>query len=307
MNIRNLEYFLKLVQFEHVSATADYLNISQPSLSKHIRTLEKEVGVELFDRIGNRITLNKNGEQFAQYAGQAMDMLNAGLNSVKSTVYETKGTIRIAYSTHMPLLAPCIAEYSRMNPYITIDIFALNESASMSYSAQTDFVLNYSTSDSHFFDRGEMFWNPQPLFQESYVLIYGPETAKHIKKESFDLSDLKDKRFIAMSQDNLFFKDITVTLCLTAGFYPNIHYTTDDFLVKVKLLRSDLAVAFLPECCIQDALAIAPELSYVPIKTNLAKRTINLMRRKKVLMTEAAMDFWNFVLDYYGLPEDTRE
>ena len=35
MDIRNIEYFLHLAKYEHVSATADLLHISQPSLSKH--------------------------------------------------------------------------------------------------------------------------------------------------------------------------------------------------------------------------------------------------------------------------------
>ena len=100
MNIQNIEYFLQLAKFEHVSVTADFLNISQPSLSKHIAALERELGLKLFDRIGNRIALNKNGEQFAQYARQAVDLLNIGINCAKRSVYDTKGTIRIAYNTY---------------------------------------------------------------------------------------------------------------------------------------------------------------------------------------------------------------
>lgn len=83
MDIRNIEYFLHLAKYEHVSATADLLHISQPSLSKHITSLEREIGVKLFDQIGNRIVLNKTGEQFAQYAKQAVELLNAGINSAK--------------------------------------------------------------------------------------------------------------------------------------------------------------------------------------------------------------------------------
>ena len=43
MDIRNIEYFLHLAKYEHVSATADLLHISQPSLSKHITSLEREI------------------------------------------------------------------------------------------------------------------------------------------------------------------------------------------------------------------------------------------------------------------------
>lgn len=94
MDIRNIEYFLHLAKYEHVSATADLLHISQPSLSKHITSLEREIGVKLFDRIGNRIVLNKTGEQFAQYAKQAVELLNAGAILLNGGSMTPRGAFR---------------------------------------------------------------------------------------------------------------------------------------------------------------------------------------------------------------------
>lgn len=310
MDIRNIEYFLQLAKFEHVSATADFLNISQPSLSKHIHILEKELGIKLFDRIGNRIALNKNGEEFAQYAERALELLKAGINSAKSSIYDTKGQIHIASSTYSPLLAQCIAEYSALNPHVAFQVTMFQDSTNANDTEQTDFLLNFTAHSPlplDHNDRKELFWVPQPLFQENYVLIFGPQTAERICTDPFDLAELKNERFIAMNQSNVFFSDITVNLCLNAGFFPRIYAKTDEFLIKVKLVQQDLAIAFIPECCLADAIALAPKLSYIPLNNSAAKRTINLMRRKKVLMTEAALDFWNFVLDYYSLPEDNRE
>ena len=49
---------------------------------------------------------------------------------------------------------------------------------------------------------------------------------------------------------------------MNAGYFPKVYCKTDEFLVKVKLVQSDLAVAVLPESCLKDALAIAPGLQY---------------------------------------------
>lgn len=306
MDLRNIEYFLQLAKFEHVSATADFLNISQPSLSKHIRTLEKEIGIQLFDRIGNRIVLNKNGEEFAQYAGQAMELFHAGIQSAKRGMYDTKGTISIAYSTYAPLITGCISEYSVLNPYITFQLSRFDESVGVP-SEQVDFLLNFTAYDAlpvGHDARSRMFWVPQPLFQESYALIYGPKAAQRICRSPFNLSNLKDELFVTMIQSDIFFTDITMPLCMSAGFFPKIYCQTDEFIVKVKLVQADKAVAFVSESCLQDALRLAPELNYIVSDSNIAKRTLNLLRHKKVLMTEAALDFWNFALDYYGLPAD---
>ena len=146
MDIRNIEYFLHLAKYEHVSATADLLHISQPSLSKHITSLEREIGVKLFDRIGNRIVLNKTGEQFAQYAKQAVELLNAGVNSAKRGIYDTKGGIQIAYTSYAPIIADCIAQYTQINPLITFQIIAF-EATKMVDSDQLDFLLSSSAGD----------------------------------------------------------------------------------------------------------------------------------------------------------------
>lgn len=304
MDLQNIEFFLHLSKFEHVSAAAAFLNISQPSLSKRIRTLERELGVQLFDRIGNRIVLNKTGEEFAQYASQGMELISTGIQAAKRGVYDTKGTVHIAYSIYAPILADCIAEYSALNPYLTFRMTSYSK-ASGAPSEEADFLLNFGTYDSG--DRNGMFWVPQPLFQEYYVLICGPQTASRIDTDPFDLSDLKNEPFITMDQDGIFWRDVTISLCLNAGFFPKLYCQTDEFLVKVKLVQKDLAVAFIPESCLRDALAIAPALRYISTDNPLAKRTVNLMRRKKVLMTEAALDFWDFALDHYGLPADHRE
>ena len=186
MDIRNIEYFLHLAKYEHVSATADLLHISQPSLSKHITSLEREIGVKLFDRIGNRIVLNKTGEQFAQYAKQAVELLNAGVNSAKRGIYDTKGGIQIAYTSYAPIIADCVAQYTQINPLITFQIIAF-EATKMVDSDQLDFLLSSSAGDT-LHDQNKTFWVSRPLFQERYVLIYGNRLANALGAGPADLS-----------------------------------------------------------------------------------------------------------------------
>ena len=54
MELLQLKYFLLLCESQHVSKTAEKLNISQPSLSSTIKKLEKELGVPLFVRKGRK-------------------------------------------------------------------------------------------------------------------------------------------------------------------------------------------------------------------------------------------------------------
>jgi DNA-binding transcriptional LysR family regulator len=57
MDLRQLEYFVAVCEELHFTKAADKLGISQPTLSHQIRSLEDEIGMPLFDRIGKRIAL----------------------------------------------------------------------------------------------------------------------------------------------------------------------------------------------------------------------------------------------------------
>ena len=52
MTLNQLTYFQKIAELEHFSRAAEELNISQPSLSRSIDTLEQELGLPLFEKIG---------------------------------------------------------------------------------------------------------------------------------------------------------------------------------------------------------------------------------------------------------------
>ena len=62
MNINHLKYFCAVCAFQTVSNAAEYLHISQPSLSSAIKELEKEFGVVLFKRHHGGMTLTAEGE-----------------------------------------------------------------------------------------------------------------------------------------------------------------------------------------------------------------------------------------------------
>lgn len=304
MNLQQIEYFLQLAKYEHVSITADFLNISQPSLSKHIAALEKDLGVRLFDRTGNRIILNKNGEDFAKYAQQSMEILNAGVLYSQSKHYETTGQITIGCYSYTSIIAQYAFSYSELNPLTTFQMIQCHSSRQSVPSDKMDFIL-YSSSDKEVKDNREQFWVPQSLFTERYVLVAARDyPGLPRNQEPIDLRLLKNEPFALMAQKSVLFDDITYSLCMNAGFFPKIYCQTDDFIVKVKSVNAGLALAFLPESCLSDARLLAPGICSYPLENHLAERTIYIMRHKKHLMTESALDFWNFLMDALELPHD---
>ena len=70
MELQQLKYFKTVASLGKISDAAEVLFISAPALSTSIARLEKELGMKLFDRASNRITLNAQGQIFLKYVNQ---------------------------------------------------------------------------------------------------------------------------------------------------------------------------------------------------------------------------------------------
>ena len=73
MNITQVYYVLAVAKCRSFSAAAQELFVSQPALSKQIRSLEIELGYDLFNRASQGVTLTREGERFCRYGQQALD------------------------------------------------------------------------------------------------------------------------------------------------------------------------------------------------------------------------------------------
>lgn len=68
--LTQLEQLIAFSECETLSKTAEILLISQPALSRSMQKLESDIGVTLFDRTKNKISLNDNGHMAVEYAKQ---------------------------------------------------------------------------------------------------------------------------------------------------------------------------------------------------------------------------------------------
>lgn len=96
MTLNQLTYFRKIARLEHFSRAAEELNISQPSLSRSMDTLERELGLPLFEKQGRNVVLTKYGRIFLTHAERILDEVAAAERKMQ---YLTRGGghVDIAY------------------------------------------------------------------------------------------------------------------------------------------------------------------------------------------------------------------
>lgn len=89
MNLNHLQYFVKLAHLEHYTKAAKDLDITQPSLSHAISSLEEELGTKLFEKQGRNVSLTKYGKIFLKYVEKSLDYLQEGVDKTKALTCAT--------------------------------------------------------------------------------------------------------------------------------------------------------------------------------------------------------------------------
>ena len=96
MTLNQMIYFQTIAKHEHFRLAATELNLSQPSLSRSIATLEDELGVILFERKGRNVALTKSGKLFLEHVNRILDEVTIAQKQMQ-TLSGNAGHIDIAY------------------------------------------------------------------------------------------------------------------------------------------------------------------------------------------------------------------
>lgn len=128
MELRVLRYFLTVAREENISAAADFLHLTQPTLSRQLMELERELGVTLFRRGKRKITLTEEGMLLRKRAEEITELVQKTQAEILAPEEDVKGDIYIgsAETRVMALLAEIIRELQAEYPKIRVNIFSGN-------------------------------------------------------------------------------------------------------------------------------------------------------------------------------------
>ena len=95
MDIKQLLYFITVVNEGNITSAAKKLHIAQPALSNHIKNLEEELDVKLFHRGPRKITLTEAGEILYTKANNILELRNSIRKELEDSKSGFKGTLKI--------------------------------------------------------------------------------------------------------------------------------------------------------------------------------------------------------------------
>ena len=291
MELIQLKYFKTVAQTGKISEAAQSLFISAPALSTSISRLEKELGVPLFDRTGNRISLNAQGQIFLRYVNQIFSNLDCAKTELKQSLMQQGQHISIA-SVASTQWVDLITAFSQENPHFTLSCTSLTR-AELSGSGllpQYNFLFA-AEEDIPPFYLSEL--DSTALFQDYPVIMVHPEHPLAQRKE-VDLRELlAETVFLPMQNYPLY--DHLVKL-YAANDIPFPAGNAYSHLVVQEMVAKNLGIAFTSTRTVRMP---ALPLQYIRISNPCTPWTCSMYWRKNRDFSEDEAVFKLFVEKFY--------
>jgi DNA-binding transcriptional LysR family regulator len=127
MELRHLRYFYAVVDTLNFSRAAERLRVAQPALSRQIRDLENELGVQLFNRNRVRVQLTDAGRTLAGHVAKILAQVDIAIESVSDTKKGVGGQLMICNDWRFPmtLIPETIDKFRDLHPRVEIEIVDL--------------------------------------------------------------------------------------------------------------------------------------------------------------------------------------
>lgn len=293
MELTQLHYFHTVAQTQNITAAAEKLHIAQPTLSKVIKRLEDDLGVQLFDRKASKLTLNPLGEAYLVYVEMALDALSRGRQCLENMRTGAGAGIRLA-STFDGVPNMLVEQFALAHPNLTLTEVNVDpdEIASLLLNGHVDFALTLCPLEE--MELEEIACVVEPL------LLHLPESLEPATAP-VRLADYQNQHFAIFEGG----KDAYATFlrCTSlAGFVPIVIYRSTRSQRVHELVNQLNTCTFLPAHLALHSWQRLPEKTRQRIHLvdqPRCNRRIHLYRVRKEDSSEEIRTFSHFATEYF--------
>ncbi|MBQ9825501.1 MAG: LysR family transcriptional regulator [Solobacterium sp.] len=267
---------LKVAEYRNYTQAAKSLNLTQPAVSQHIHALENELGVRLFERLGNRLVLTRAGEK-AVSAARAISTLYDNLKyEISDSNYGVKElNIGITHTVESNRISEALAKYVSENRNIKIKL--ITDTQSKLRSMLKNYELDMAIIDGSVSDKALV---SKLLDTDRIVLVIDPSHPL-AQKDSVTIDEIRHEKMILRLPGSG-----TGNMFLSAIQYKDINIDEFDIILEVDniatikdLVRQRYGVSVLAESACMDEI-MKKKLVALPIEQLNMKREINIIYTK---------------------------
>ena len=268
------EYFLQIVRAGSLSKAAAILYVSQPSLSKYIQRLEKQVGTPLFDRSTNPMRLNDAGQVYYEYLLECLSAKQRMLSKMDQVNQLQSGTLHLGMPSFCAqcYLARVLPEFRQRYPGVRVEL--LEDSGERLERALLDQRIDGAVLHLPVTNRELRY---TPLFEER-VLLAVPGSRGPDQVLTADFERFQDMPFILPQPEQKLGRYVAAFFA-EREVMPHICMKTQNVTTMLSLAARGMGAAFVPEGGLRSiSRDILDGLDFYDL--NGAPMTVALVQRK---------------------------
>ncbi len=305
MTTQQLTYVIAVAECQSISKAAEKLYVTQPSLSQYIHSIEKQLGMKLFDRSLSPIQLTDAGKLYVEWARKILAMEESMNNAMSDLMGLETGSVRIGASSFRVrcLLARSIASFHAKYPsiHLTIQEADMKQLRDRLLAGEIDFAIGTGEFD-------EKQFHVESLADERLYLAVSPahpitsilpeplsaddiikSTARYLRQQPLDLTVVRKEPFVAANAGE-YDIDTLKNVCRKCGFEANIGYTVQTIETVFSFVCSNMGLALLPDSLIYYG-NFRNHPYYYSLPDHLALSQISLISRKNAFLPRASTEY----------------
>lgn len=289
ITLQQLNYFRELAENPHITHTAQKLYITQAALSNTISSLEKQLGVKLFERAGRGLRLSRAGELYYECVSQSLDMLETGRSRIDGLLREREEKVIFA-SNNSIVWAELIRDFQGEHTGCSVrqvNCIDPDQTRDMLLDRQVDFAI---AGIADFTMSGLEY----RIFREERVGVCLPADHPLAGRERIFLKELSGEKFINLPGEHPF-QRYCDKLLREAEVQVEV-VMESDYRMSTPLIESGVGVALTTYSSYRQSASFwGGRTVCVPLEEGVEPRTIALVWNPHRPLNHAARAFRDFI------------
>ncbi|MGG7574453.1 LysR family transcriptional regulator [Streptomyces sirii] len=246
MQLQQLRYFTAVADTRHFTRAAEREHVAQPSLSQQIRSLERELGAELFHRARGHITLTDAGETLLPLARRILADTETARREVQEVAQLRRGRLRLGAPPSLcaSLVPDVLSAFHATYP--GVDLFVTEDGSQDLVRALADGELDLALIITPLPDQAPALATSD-LLREELVVVSAPDRSAPPggRRTRIRVEDLRG-RPLAMFRRGYDLREFTTAACRAAGFEPTFTVEGGEMDAVLGFVRAGLGIAVVP-------------------------------------------------------------
>lgn len=241
MDIKQLRYFVTIVNTKSFSAAGKFLYVSQSTLSKSMKALEEELKVPLLYFSGKKMYTTSYGSELYNLAQNLLIQYDTISSTISGIKHLQKGLLRIGLP---PIIGTCVFPElisGFIQKYPGIELVISQKKATVIQQMVSNSLLDFGFTLQPVSDSVNQF----PIIQSKYEVV-AHKSNPILKNPVISYTDLKNERFILLDEPFKFY-NIIMANCQNANFVPNILMRLQDWDLILRLIQQNIGITILPK------------------------------------------------------------